>query len=136
MDLSVENKITNSAILLSTCLLCVYLYLKYRLSYWKRRGIYNNKPNIIFGNATRILFRKYPFALTFKDLYHQFKKQGLKYGGFYFMSRPAIVPIDPSIIKSILITDFQHFTDHGIYVNEDVDPINANIFTYHGQKVC
>ncbi|KAF4524103.1 hypothetical protein B566_EDAN007686 [Ephemera danica] len=48
---------------------------------------------------------------------------------------PSLLIMDPELIKSILIKDFSHFTDHGLELSEKYDPLLArNLFNMNGQK--
>lgn len=48
--------------------------------------------------------------------------------------KPIYVPIDPELIKNILLKDFEYFTDKGFYYNEKVDPLSAHLFSIDGEK--
>jgi hypothetical protein len=39
------------------------------------------------------------------------KAEGLKFFGVYFLGMPTLTIIDPEIIRSILVKDFDHFVD-------------------------
>ncbi|KAJ8941640.1 hypothetical protein NQ318_010666 [Aromia moschata] len=54
--------------------------------------------------------------------------------GFTCFFRPIYIPIDLEIIKSILVKDFGHFVNHGVYVNEQVDPLTGNLFNLEDGK--
>lgn len=50
------------------------------------------------------------------------------------MGSPTYIPIDLEIVKSILQNDFQHFHTHGVYYDEKIDPLSANVFNLDGPK--
>lgn len=51
--------------------------------------------------------------------------------GVYLGFDPALVINDPELIKQIMIQDFEHFVDRGIYKSEK-QPITVNIFSQNG----
>lgn len=46
--------------------------------------------------------------------------------------KPIYLPIDPDLLRSILVKDFQHFSDRGIPHDERSNPLSANLFTVDG----
>ncbi|KAG5873358.1 hypothetical protein JTB14_000486 [Gonioctena quinquepunctata] len=62
------------------------------------------------------------------DFYTEFKKRGWKFGGIYITTRPVLIVADPEYIKDIMVKDFHHFIDRGVYYNEKDDPISAHLF--------
>lgn len=122
-------------VLVSVLLLATfYLYCKYLQTYWARKGVFSYPSTFPFGHSADIILRKTNFGISFKNLYNKVQERGFRYVGYYFFTKPTLVVVDLDMVKSILITDYQHFTDHGVYCNEKVDPINAHLFTYHGEK--
>ncbi|XP_019866127.2 probable cytochrome P450 6a14 [Aethina tumida] len=73
-------------------------------------------------------------AEWFKDIYFDLKSKGMKHGGVYFLFKPFYFPVDLNIIKSIMQTDFQHFMNHGIFVNEEGDPLSAHLFALEDER--
>lgn len=66
-------------------------------------------------------------------LYREFKARKLPVGGtILFFIRSAVV-IDPELIKTILVKDFNMFHDRGIYNNPEVDPMSGHLFSLEGQ---
>lgn len=84
----------------------VYTYFKWSYQYWERKGVPHIKPKIPFGNADNILTRKRNFGTIVKDLYDELKAKNAKFGGFYLLTRPSFVPVDPEVVKSVLVKDF------------------------------
>lgn len=54
-----------------------------------------------------------------------------RFPGVYLGFDPALVINDPDLIKQIMIQDFDHFVDRGIYKSEK-QPITVNIFSQNG----
>ena len=47
---------------------------------------------------------------------------------------PVYLPIDPDIIKHIMQKDFQHFINHGVSLDEKIDPLNGHLFNLEDEK--
>lgn len=117
---------------LALCCVILYLLSKYCFGYWTRHGFAQMNPTFLFGNIGDLfLFRK-SFSNCFIDLYEQYKNH--KFIGGYFMYKPALFVNDPELIKDILVTNFNNFTDRPRYVDEKKDPISAHLFNIGGQK--
>ncbi|CAH1159593.1 unnamed protein product [Phaedon cochleariae] len=114
--------------------LCLYLIHLFRTSfqYWKKRNVPYLTPTIPFGNALDLFLGKTTFGEVFGNAYLEFKKQGLKHGGIYYLQTPVYIPVDPNIVKKILITDAYNFPNHGMYVNQKDDPLSNHIFNMEG----
>lgn len=41
---------------------------------------------------------------------------------------------DAEYIEKVLIKDFAHFTDHGFAINEEKNPIDAQLFNMVGKR--
>ncbi|CAG9827997.1 unnamed protein product [Diabrotica balteata] len=112
-----------------------YLYIKFKLTYWKRIGLEQIEPvHLIYGNAKDFITRNSSFGDCHTKLYNNFKSRGLKHGGIYVMLRPTYMPLDLDIIKNILQKDFNNFVNHGFYVNEEVDPLTGHLFALEDDK--
>lgn len=120
--------------IISAFIFVVYLFSKWRYSYWKRRGAYYLKPTFPFGNVKELATRKQFFGDTFHDIYKQFKARGVKGGGYYMFLKPMYMPIDLELIKDILQKDFGHFVNRGRYVNKEVDPLSGNLFNIESDE--
>ncbi|KAI4456043.1 cytochrome p450 [Holotrichia oblita] len=78
------------------------------------------------------LWNGVPPTVHFANFYNVFKSRGQKHGGVYQFFKPTYIPIDPEYVKDILIRDFPHFADRGIYHNEKDQPILRNLFFMEG----
>lgn len=117
----------------SLVVLIVYLINNYFFNYWKRHGFQQmDDPKFLFGNISDLfLFRK-SFSNCFIDLYEKFKHH--KYIGCYFTYKPILFVNDPVIVKDILVSNFNSFTDRPRFVDEVRDPISTHLFNIGGQK--
>lgn len=58
-----------------------------------------------------------------------------RYVGFYIFTKPTLMIRDPELIKQICVKDFDHFTDHKMFVQDDSDPLwGQNLFSLKGKK--
>lgn len=119
---------------LSALVFGLYLFTKWRYSYWKRRGLFYLNPKFPYGNVKGIITRKEYFGDTFHQLYKEFKSNGVKSGGYYMFLKPMFMPVDLNLIKDILQKDFGYFVNRGRYVNKEVDPLTANLFSIENDE--
>ena len=101
-------------ICLAFCLffLYVYKYVTRNFDYFKKQGIPYAEPSFPFGskNAKRVLMGEVNFFDTDTELARtEFKDE--KIWGYFMMAQPTIVINDEELAKSVLIKDFDHFTD-------------------------
>lgn len=109
-------------------ILCIYLYFKTSYRYWKKRNIPYLEPIVPFGNIFNVYTKKRTLAEIFGEAYLEFKKRGEKHGGMYVLGTPVYIPVDPQIIKHILVTDGFNFLNHGFYINAE------NLFNMEGER--
>lgn len=124
----------NAAAVFITLFIGALTFFKWRYTYWKRRGIPTITPTIPFGNMKDMLKQKKHFGVIIKDIYEEFKSKGYRHAGVYIFARAAYVPIDPELIKLILLKDFNYFMDRRLYYNEQDDPLSANLVSWEGEK--
>uniref|UniRef100_A0A182J4X2 Cytochrome P450 n=1 Tax=Anopheles atroparvus TaxID=41427 RepID=A0A182J4X2_ANOAO len=111
--------------------LLLFLGLKYIYSYWDRHGLPNLKPEIPFGNLRKLAEKKESFGVAVNKLY---KRTTGRLVGVYLFFQPAILIRDPHLAKRIMVNDFQHFHDRGVYCDEQNDPMSAHLFALPGQR--
>lgn len=126
--------ITYIVTLLSIIALALYAYAKWIYTHWKRRGIEYIKPEFPYGNIRNQFSKAMSFGDQFTLFYNYFKSKGAKGGGVFMFVRPVFMPIDLELIKNILQKDFNHFVNHGMYVNEDLDPLTGHLFNLENEK--
>lgn len=110
--------------------LSAYVWLKKRQNYWRSRGFASAELIFPFGSLKGIGTEK-SLCDGLDDFYKQFKGKGPAVGLFYF-TKPTLLPIDPELIKNILVTDFDCFQDRLIYYNKEDDPISAHLLALEG----
>ncbi|KAF7281446.1 hypothetical protein GWI33_004771 [Rhynchophorus ferrugineus] len=112
-------------------LVALLLYIKHKQLYWKRRGLYQFKPEYFFGNARKELLGQRSIFLLFREAYERAKAMKEKHFGIYYFWEPVYVPTDLGIVKNIMIKDFQHFWGHGWY-SHPKDRMSRHLFALEG----
>ena len=120
-------------LLVSGVLVVLLCYLKYFVyNYWANRGIPSLPARNPFGCLGPVIQGQWCLGQQIRNIYESKKKQ--PYLGLYFTFRPVLMVNDAALVKRVLITDFDHFMDRGVYYNEEKDPVSANLFSMQGQK--
>lgn len=104
----------------------IYIYIQRQLNFWKRNNIPFIKPLFPYGSIKGAMVKKHLTFLT-QDFYNEMKGKG-PFGGMYFLLSPVILTLDIEFVKKILIKDFNHFEDRGVYYNDKDDPLSAHLF--------
>ena len=114
--------------------LFLYFYMNKKFSYFKDRNIPANSYSFpqILGDFAEAGTKKH-FLYCFQDVYEKFKGEGVVIG-FYQMLKPMFIINGLDMIKTVLIKDFNVFTDRGVYFNEEDDPLSAHLFAIEGEK--
>ncbi|KAG9509025.1 Cytochrome P450 3A11, partial [Fragariocoptes setiger] len=84
----------------------LFIYYRYKHSYWSKRGIPGPKPSIIVGNVIDELIHNKPLIM---------RQWVQKYGrvfGMYNGVRPVLVVADANILKDIMVKDAHVFPNH------------------------
>ncbi|CAG9806343.1 unnamed protein product [Chironomus riparius] len=108
-----------------------YLWVKRRFRFWRDRGFLQGNPSFPFGTLKGV-GRSTTSAENLDYYYKKFKGKAPAVGLYNFLS-PTLLPIDPELIKNILVRDFQSFHDRGFYFDKEGDPLSASILTLNGQ---
>lgn len=117
--------------LVAVALVAIYSYVKFLYLHWHRRGIPYVKPSFPFGNFSKTFLKKSPMFMQFEELYRSTEEPFI---GIFVLHSPFLLIRDPKLIRSILITDFQYFTDHRFYLNEKDEPLTANLNALQGKR--
>lgn len=113
----------------------IVTFFKWKHTYWKRMGIPTIKASIPFGNLKELLFQTKTLGVILQDIYNEAKAKGYKHIGCYFLITPIYIPTDLSIIKQILVKDFDHFVDRGLAeIDEKYDPLSGNLVNLKQEK--
>ncbi|KAG5884528.1 hypothetical protein JTB14_029061 [Gonioctena quinquepunctata] len=103
------------SICLSAIIILLYLYWTRNFHYWKNRGVPYVKPTPFFGNIKDVLTFKKGLGMNLKDIYEE---TNAPYVGIFLMDKPALLLRDLSLIKNILVTDFNNFSDRTLAKRE------------------
>lgn len=112
-------------------LVLIYVLVKKQYSYWERNGISSVKPTIPFGNLQSIVKKEKSFGTAIYDIY---KNTSEPFIGIYLFFRPAILVRDSELVKNVLLNEFHHFHDRGVYCEPETDPMSATLFSLPGEK--
>lgn len=134
MLLLADSLICNFATILIGVFTIFLAWMKWRHSYWQRRGVLSPPTSIFFGNAKEVFSQEVSLGDMFEKFYNYFKNKKQDHGGVHLLFLSTYMPVNPEIVKSIMLTDFNHFVDRGVYYNEEVDPLSAHLFSIEGTK--
>ncbi|KAF7271594.1 hypothetical protein GWI33_015546 [Rhynchophorus ferrugineus] len=120
-----------AAFLCLSLAIIVFLFVKWRFTYWKRRGVSQLEPEFFYGDARRALTGQVSNSEELKRLYDIFKERGVRYGGIYWSFSPELVIIDTNLMKNIIQKDFSYFQGRGLYTHKN-DTLSQNMFRLVG----
>lgn len=100
-----------------------FLWVKKRYNYWSDKGFKSPKSVFPFGSLKDVGTKIATFEST-AAIYQEFKDKESVVGCYSFL-KPTIMPLDPELIKNILVRDFNSFHDRGFYYNKEDDPTSA-----------
>ncbi|KZC03878.1 Cytochrome P450 9e2 [Dufourea novaeangliae] len=106
----------------------VYIYQKKQTEFFDKSGVPYVSPIPLLGNMAPVVFRRVFLGNHICDAYNRFGH--LKYFGLFNLTMPVYAIRDPELIKSIAVTNFDHFTDHRNFADKNVDPTTG--FTLFG----
>ncbi|CAB3366879.1 Hypothetical predicted protein [Cloeon dipterum] len=100
--------------------------------YWRRKGVESVGAVPFVGSMWPVVSLREHMA----DFFHRLaiENKGKKFVGYFQGSTPGLLVLDPELIRSILISDFSHFVDHGFEIDPEADPMQSrNLFNMSGQ---
>ncbi|ETN58139.1 cytochrome P450 [Anopheles darlingi] len=111
-----------------------YLYVRSRHNFWRDRGIAypREQPHLLYGHMKGALDARHECLIN-QDLYNDYKQRGEAIGGKSFFIIPSLIVIEPELVKTILVKDFNVFHDRGVYNDAKADPLSAHLFALEGQ---
>ncbi|XP_061398669.1 cytochrome P450 6d1-like [Musca vetustissima] len=106
----------------------IYLILKRNFTQWQRLGFPTDHP---FQTTIKLGLKEKPFGLIMADIYARCRE---KLVGTYIFMKPVLLVKDTELLRQILTSDFANFHDRGIYVDEQNDPLSANLGSLKGSS--
>lgn len=108
----VINSMKEHWILVLTLTIVVLIYLDYISNYTslKKLGFKGPTPWPIFGHSMFLIF----FGKTFHEYFVTARKKYGKIFGFYLLKTPTVVVMDPEILKSVMVKEFESFHDRPV----------------------
>lgn len=111
---------------ISVLMIGLYYWMTSSFDFWTSRGVPGPTPALFFGNFSDVAFGKLPVAEYLKIHYDAYRNERMF--GMFVKSTPALVLIDPDLIKDVLIRDFGTFPNRGMKILEKYEPLSDNLF--------
>lgn len=102
-----------------------YIYAKYKLSYWKRRGVKTPPTHLLFGNFKDLLTLRKPAGEVMREIYNSADPDD-PYIGFYIFHKPMLLLRNHDLIKQVMITDFEIFPNRRFGSTKQRDSIGLD----------
>lgn len=111
---------------LALCL-AYYIYLKGRANenFFANCTIKFSKPKFLFGHSRKMMLRKEDHYNFIKSLYDEFP--GEKASGIWDMRTPFVPVRDLQLLKQLTVKEFDHFTDHRVIFDTEMDSLMGNV---------
>ncbi|CAK9821900.1 Cytochrome P450 6k1 [Anthophora retusa] len=111
------------------------LYIKYKHSYWQRRGVPTlPSSHWFFGNVKEIIKQEKPPAFVIGELYKQASESD-DILGIYILHKPFLLVRNPELVKQILVKDFNYFQNRYFTARSPHDEIgSSSLFTIRNPK--
>ncbi|XP_014476321.1 PREDICTED: cytochrome P450 9e2-like [Dinoponera quadriceps] len=103
----------------------LYIFLTRNFKYWQKRGVpcaSGALPGV--GHMLSVVCFKISYADRFRQMYKENKNSSMV--GFYNFSSPALMVIEPELVKTVLQTNFASFQENAIHIDPDLNPLVAN----------
>ncbi|KAG5330044.1 C6A14 protein, partial [Acromyrmex heyeri] len=115
-------------------LIAFYFYLTRNYKYWQKHGV----PCVDgalpgFGNMLSVICMKTHIADFCCKIYKDNKCHSMV--GIYDFTSPALIVIEPALVKVILQTNFSSFAENAVHIDEESDSLlSYNPFGLSGEK--
>lgn len=103
----------------------IYYWAISTFDYWSSRGVAGPAPKPFLGNLSDVFFGKSSFGEYLKTVYDKHRDEPMF--GIFMSRNPALVLIDPNLIKDVLIKDFSTFSDRGLKTFETAEPLSQHL---------
>jgi hypothetical protein len=108
---------------MAVAVLAIYVWGTRNHNHFKNRNVPYIKPVPFFGNIRPAMCKrnKEHFPDYILRTYRELKDH--PYGGAFSFMQPVIILRDPELIKTIMVKEFDHFTDHRPFCDEVIEPL-------------
>ncbi|XP_030377437.1 cytochrome P450 6g1-like [Scaptodrosophila lebanonensis] len=103
--------LTAALFLIVGALSALFLWVQRSHNYWQRKGLPYVRPTFLIGNTKEMFTLENSFGLHLSEIYKAPSMQNEAVVGIYVMNKPALVIRDPELVKSVLIKDFNEFSN-------------------------
>ena len=111
-----------------TVLAMVYYRAIRNFDFFEKRGIPHVKPMVFLGCLWKTVFQRLSFAESVEKSYNMDPES--KYVGVFEFDSSLLVIRDLDLIKSITVKNFDHFLNHRMAFDPDVEPLfSKNLFS-------
>ncbi|XP_069356403.1 cytochrome P450 6B5-like [Maniola hyperantus] len=107
-------------------ILIILKYLTKNHNYWKKRNVPYLKPTLLFGNYKDAILLKTHQTMVAHDICKRFPNE--PYIGTFYGTAPALILLDPNLIKLVLVTDFYYFSGREVNDYSHKETITKNVF--------
>ena len=111
--------------------LLLFFYVTFQKAYklWSKQNVPNIKPQFPMGNLNFSIMEE-NFAGVIQKIYNKFKQSNKTdgFGGLFFLNKPVLLVLTPAFARIVLASDFQYFTNRGVFFDKVGDPLSANLF--------
>jgi hypothetical protein len=85
MALLGNSLLMDTVLLVAALLLPVWLYFRYKFSYWQKRGVPHSKPTVFLGNFKDCILQKESVGQFMQRMYNE--GAGHRFFGCYIVTR-------------------------------------------------
>ncbi|KAH8384603.1 hypothetical protein KR093_002178 [Drosophila rubida] len=104
----------------------IYMWFQQQHRHWKRNGMPYIEPTPILGNTTTVFKNESSFGLHISKIYSDPRMKDEAAVGIYVVNQPALVIREPELIKSVLIKDFNRFSNRYVRSDPHGDTLGTN----------
>ncbi|KMQ85066.1 cytochrome p450 9e2, partial [Lasius niger] len=111
--------------LIFIALMVLYFYLTKNYNYWQKRKVPcadGVVPGI--GHFWDLITMKKSFSECCRKIYND--NRGHSMVGYYNFRSPALMVLEPELVKTVMQTNFANFHENGLKIDPDLDPLLAN----------
>lgn len=113
------------AVSLITLFVIFYIFQTSGRRYWNKDKVpFASGSNWFFGHYKQFFFQQKQIGETFQDIYNEYPES--PYVGYMKMLTPGIAIRDPELVKCILSTDYNYFSENEFKVDKKNDFLLGN----------